>query len=43
MACRPSKLLHECPTLFGAETECLVNGTLPNKEETVLCKAGPIE
>jgi hypothetical protein len=43
MACRPSELFNERATLFGAEAECLVNGALPNEEETVLCKARAIK
>jgi hypothetical protein len=43
MTCRPSELFNECPTLFGAEAQCLVNGALPNEEKTVLCKARAIK
>jgi hypothetical protein len=43
VASRPSELFNECPTLFGAEAECLVNRALPNEEKTVLCKARAIK
>ena len=43
VASRPSELFNECPTLFGAEAECLVNRALPNEEEAILCKARTIK
>ena len=43
MARRAGKLFHECPALFRAKAQRLVNRTLTNEEEAVLCKPGTVQ